>query len=342
MKKLSTKIVAILIVIFIFISSIARMTVYFLRYSPTAEIMNSSVFILAMMAMGFSSLTLFAFAINSIIVKRIYKINKIVKEIGSGKFDVKIDVDGHDEISSLMQNINLMSSELQANEYLSKEFAKNVSHEFKTPLSSIKGYSELIESGTLSKEEIIEYSRIIINEIDRLAILSKNMMQISLLDSVNIIKRDEQFSIDEQIRNVLQLTQLDWESKNINFDLDLEEINYVGNKELTFLIWQNLISNAIKFSKEFDTIQISLSKKDQVYFEIEDHGIGISEEDQKKIFNQFFVANTSRNKCGSGLGLSITKKIIEKLGGTITFTSQVNNGTTFFVSLKCNLGLTNK
>jgi signal transduction histidine kinase len=160
-------------------------------------------------------------------------------------------------------------------------------------------------------------------------------LQISLLDSSNLIRQDEEYFVDEQIRSVLQLTQLEWESKNIEFDLNLEEINYLGNKELTFQIWQNLISNAIKFSKENSKIRILLKKENEIFFEIEDFGQGISLVDQSKIFSQFFIANTSRNKSGSGLGLSITKKIVEKLGGSIHFESVENQGTIFYVKLLC-------
>ncbi len=337
MKKLSTKIVLILVCTFLLVSLTIRILIFAFQFTPTFEAMTSGKFFIGVMIIGFISLSLFAFAINQIIVKRIKNLNNVVLEIGKGKFEVQMEIDGHDEISSLTENINLMAKELKSNEYLSKEFAKNVSHEFKTPLSSIKGYSELIAKGSLTKAEITEYADIIIREIDRLADLSKNMLQISLLDTVNLVQKEDEFCVDEQIRNVLQLTQLEWESKNIEFDLDLEEINYKGNRELTFQIWQNLIANAIKFSKPNDSIQIRLYTRDKLYFEIQDHGVGISEEDQENIYDQFFIADKARNKSGSGLGLSITKKIVEKLGGTIRFSSQKNMGTTFYVCLESNI-----
>jgi len=336
MKKLSYKILAIQFLIFLLISSVARILIFIFDITPSATMLNSGHLFIGVMVVGFTSLALFSFAINRVIVKRIHKLNLAVKDIEKGHYEVQVDVDGNDEVSELMTNMNLMAKELHSNEYLSKEFSKNVSHEFKTPLSSIKGYAELIETGNLTKEETQEYSQIIIHEVDRLAKLSKNLLQISLLDSVNVIKQDEIYLIDEQIRSVLQLTQLEWEAKNIEFDLNLDSVEYIGNKELTFQIWQNLIANAIKFSPEKSVIRISLSKNENIEFEIEDHGQGISEEDQEKIFNQFFIADKSRNKSGSGLGLSITKSIVEKLGGTISFVSREKEGTTFKVILKCN------
>ena len=333
MRKLSTKIIGTLLLVFFSVSTIARILIVFVEETTIPELIGTGGFFLAMISMGFTSLTVFAIGVDFILVRRIKKLNTAILDIEKGEYQINVEIDGRDEISTLAKNLNLMAKELQANEYLNKDFARNVSHEFKTPLSSIKGYAELIEHGGLTKEEVTEYSEIIIHEIDRLAKLSHDLLQISLLDSVEIIKKDDTFSIDEQIRHVLQLTQLEWESKNIEFDLDLEELTTQGNKELTFQIWQNLIANAIKFTPENGKITIGLHEHGGIRFLITDTGIGISEENQKQIFNQFFLSDKSRNQSGSGLGLSITKKIVEKLGGSISFESQLNVGTTFSVVL---------
>ena len=333
MKKISTKIIGTLLLVFFFVSMIVRIVLVFVEETTIPELIGTGGFFLAMISMGFCSLMLFAIGVDFILVRRIKKMNTAILDIEKGKYEIYVETKGQDEISTLAKNINLMAKELQANEYLNKDFARNVSHEFKTPLSSIKGYAELIEQGGLTAAEVTEYSEIIIHEIDRLAKLSHDLLQISLLDSVGIIKKEDTFAIDEQIRNVLQLTQLEWEEKNIEFDLDLDEINTQGNKELTFQIWQNLIDNAIKFTPENGKIVIFLHEQNGICFQITDNGIGISEDNQKQIFNQFFLTDKSRNKSGTGLGLSITKKIVEKLGGTISFDSKLDVGTTFSVVL---------
>lgn len=333
MKKLSTKVVGMLLLVFFFISALMRLVILLLKGVPIYDMIGSGEFFLFMMMMGFASLSLFALSIDLVIVRRVRKLNAAIIDIEKGNYDVSIHVEGHDEIATLANNLSLMAKELQANEYLNKDFARNVSHEFKTPLSSIKGYAELIQTGNLSKAETDEYSDIIIQEIDRLAKLSRDLLQISLLDSVNIVKKDDSFSVDEQIRQVLQLTQIEWERKQLEFDLNLEEITIQGNKELTFQIWQNLIANAIKFTPESGKIAIDLHERDGVRFEIKDTGIGIAEADQKQIFNQFFITDKARNQSGTGLGLSITKKIVEKIGGRIFFESQSGLGTTFTVVL---------
>jgi signal transduction histidine kinase len=333
MKKISTKIIGTLLLVFFFVSMIVRIVLVFVEETTIPELIGTGGFFLAMISMGFCSLMLFAIGVDFILVRRIKKMNTAILDIEKGKYEIYVETKGQDEISTLAKNINLMAKELQANEYLNKDFARNVSHEFKTPLSSIKGYAELIELGGLTAAEVTEYSEIIIHEIDRLAKLSHDLLQISLLDNVGIIKKEDTFAIDEQIRNVLQLTQLEWEGKNIEFDLDLDEITTQGNKELTFQIWQNLIDNAIKFTPENGKIVIFLHEQNGICFQITDNGIGISEDNQKQIFNQFFLTDKSRNKSGTGLGLSITKKIVEKLGGTITFESKLDVGTTFSVVL---------
>lgn len=333
MKKLSIKIIVTLIAVFFSVTTLLRLIIVIIGYDPPIDKGIFDDMFIGIIIAGFLSLSIFSIAINFIIVKRIKTLNTAVKEIESGKYNIEVQMKGVDEIGTLMKNINTMAKELQANEYLSKNFVKNFSHEFKTPLSSLKGYSELIADGNLTQVKVKKYSDIIIGQIDKLTSLSKSMLQLSLLDSSEIVLTNEIFSVDEQIRNVLQFTQIEWEKKDIIFDLKLEDVQITSNKELTRQIWQNLISNAIKFSNKAGVIRILLSKKEKVHFLIQDYGQGISEENQKNIFNQFFIADKSRNKSGSGLGLSIVQKIVEKLGGEISFISKKDEGSTFHVTL---------
>lgn len=333
MKKLTVKIIVALIGVFFTVTILLRVILTISGYTPVIYRELFDEMFVGMISAGFLSLSLYSLIINFIIVRRIKRLNDAVKEIEKGKYDIEIKAKGKDEIGTLMTNINTMARELQANEYLSKNFVRSFSHELKTPLSSIKGYSELVAEGKTTQEEAKEYSQIIIKQIDKLTSLSKSMLQLSLLDSSEIVLKNERFSVDEQIRSVLLLTQLEWEEKNIAFNLELEDVHIIGNKELTQQIWQNLISNAIKFSENGGEIGIRLYKKDKLHFDIEDFGEGISEENQKNIFNQFFIADKSRNKSGSGLGLSIVKKILEKLEGEITFRSKKGEGSTFHVTL---------
>lgn len=270
----------------------------------------------------------------SMVVKPIKAISKASVEVANGKFDVHIQHNGKDEISDLVKNFNIMVQELKANEYLHKEFVSSVSHEFKTPLSSIQGFGKMLKKKDLSLREREEYTDIIIEESERLSNLSSNLLRLSKLDHQAVQHRKDTFDLDEQIRRVILLLQNQWESKLIELSVDLEEISYTGDEELLQQIWLNLMVNAIKFTPEKGTIKIFLESGDNhVYFTISDNGIGISASDQKRIFERFYKADKSRTKSGTGLGLSIVKKIAEIHGGKVTVESEPDKGSAFCVKL---------
>jgi len=292
---------------------------------------------------GVISVVLFAVALHLIVVKRIKKLNASTKEVAAGNFDIKISERGGDELAELAVNFNAMSAELKANEYLAKEFVRNISHEYKTPLSVIKAYAEWIEGECsekkIDKDTMAEYASIIMKEVDRMAILSKSMLELSLLDSTTIIKKDDQFSVKNQIGEILRIMQVRWADKNLEFDLKLEDFTITSNEQLLYQVWQNLISNAVKFSNNGGKIKIELKQSEsensvkELFFSITNGGEPLSSEDKEKIFNQFYMADKSRNTEGSGLGLAIVKSIVDKLGGQISVESREGVGTEFVVRL---------
>ena len=293
-------------------------------------------------AIGTIIVLAFGYAVNVTLVARIRKLKDATKEVARGNFDIKLEVIGGDEISELTESFRRMTAELKANEYLSKEFVKNVSHEFKTPLSVIRAYAELLETeaagGTLDPaflETVKAYAAIITAESDRMVRLSRNALELSLLDSTTMIKKEENVCPAEQIRDILRLMHFRWHEKKLTFDLRLDEVKLTANAGLLYQVWQNLLDNAIKYTMPGGTVKITLTHaSDGMLFEIADNGIGIRDGDKDKIFNQFFMADKAHNGEGSGLGLPIVKSIVEKLGGGITFESAEGRGTTFRVKLK--------
>lgn len=278
-------------------------------------------------------LVLFAYIINRIIVRRVQVLSKSVSAISQGKYDLTVPVQGNDELTELSENFNKMAAELQANAFLSKDFARYVSHEFKTPLSVIRSYAEAIQINS-ADSETSEYTQIIISETDRLAEMSKTILELCRLDSTTLVEKKDTFSPAEQIRSVILSNQLSWGAKHIAVLPDLDEFQIIGNEALTFRIWQNLIGNAIKFTEADGRIEVTLKKQgNNMQFTVADNGIGIAEEDKEKVYDLFFTGDRSRNKEGSGLGLPLTRAIVEKLGGTITFTSARGEGTAFTVIL---------
>jgi len=298
-------------------------------YGPDFE-NDRPYFFLMIMAVTVMIL-IFNFIMNRIIYKRMALLNSATTEVIQGNYDIEIEEGAKDEISDLIRNFNTMIKELKSNEYQNKEFVRNFSHELKTPLSAIKGYSDLMIDANLSKDEQLEYANIISNEADRLTELSKNMLLISLVDTNIIVPKLDEFNVSEQIRNVIQLTQLSWEEREIEFDIELPDKIIMSNKELLYQVWVNLLGNAIKFAPLKSEIKINLEiKEEELIFAISNKGT--IEEDLDKVFNLFFVIEESRTNNSSGVGLALTKKIVNKLNGSIQVKSS-NNVVTFVVNL---------
>jgi len=332
MRKVTFKIVIstiFVIIISMFIPNI--MWIFYGTYGEPANLTARVILFTGFVTVLFPILAL-NLMIDRIVVHRVRALNRATRKVMGGDFDISLEVDTDDEISDLMISFNKMAEELKNNEYLSKDFVRNFSHELKTPLSAIKGYSDLINEGKVSQQEILEYTNIISNESERLSHLSKNMLQISLLDSQTIIPKHDEYNVAEQIRNVIQLMQINWESKNIILDLNLKDVSICSNKELTYQIWTNLISNAIKFSNNNETIKMSLLDQETNIKFIIANTSDIPKEDVKRVFDLFFVSDKSRTSQSSGVGLTVTKKIILKLGGTIDVESK-DNQTIFYLTL---------
>ncbi|MBP2242079.1 signal transduction histidine kinase [Cytobacillus eiseniae] len=274
------------------------------------------------------------FIATKFISKPIRHISDVTKEVAKGNFEVHIDYQRKDEIGELASNFRLMAEELKNIEYLRKDFMRNVSHEFKTPISSIQGFVEVIKDRNLPSEKFDEYTDIIIEESKRLNNLSTNILRLSKLDNQMIQSKTTIFSLDEQLRRTILLLEEQWSKKNLALEIHLEKVSYKGNEELMQQLWINLIGNAIKFSYEKGTIYISLKKANDTFVvEIRDEGVGIAEESRSRIFEKFFQGDPSRSEKGNGLGLAIVKRIIEICNGTIHFDSQEGVGTCFTIKL---------
>ena len=277
-------------------------------------------------------IAVFFLLIYLLVLKRLFILNKAVQQVAKGDYTVAVPDKGNDEISTLSQNFNGMTKELQLNAMLNKNFVTYVSHEFKTPLAVIRMHAEALP--TCNETELTDYSEVILSETDKLTELSKNIIMLCRLDSTNIVEKKDVFMPSAQIKSFVLATQKLWSSKNITMDVDIEDFGITGNESLTHIIWQNLIGNASKFTQENGRIAVTLHKEHNLLkFSVSDDGIGIADADKEKIFNLFFMGDKSRNGEGSGIGLYLTKTIVEKLGGSISFTSEQGKGSCFTVVL---------
>lgn len=277
------------------------------------------------------------------IIEPLTQINEATKRIADGDYDVELESKREDEIGELTKNFNKMTKGLQSTESLQKDFINNVSHELKTPISSIEGFAEILKDKDLSDEEREEYANIVIEESERLLNLSTKILKLSKLHNQEKIINKQEISVDEQIRKAVNLLERKWKSKNLKINLSLEPEILIGDEDMLFQVWVNILDNAIKFSNENGEIDIKLYKeKNKIVAEIKDYGIGMPKPELEKIFERFYQVDKSHSGEGSGLGLAIVKRIIELFSGEIKVESEENKGTKFIIKLPSGIEKNNK
>lgn len=256
------------------------------------------------------------------------------KLVTAGDFDVRLPEKMREaEIMEMNINFNKMVKELSSMEMLQADFIQNISHEIKTPLAAIEGYTSLLYSEDLSEEQK-EYITMIQSSTRRLSYLTGNILKLSKLENQQIISEKDHFSLDEQLRQVVLLLEAYWSEKDLSMDIELSEVEFYGNEELLFQVWTNLLSNAIKFTPKGGSVAVRLKKERAcVRVEVEDSGIGMAKDIQEKIFDKFYQGEKHRNTEGNGLGLALVKKIVDLCGGTIEVKSEPDCGSVFTVEL---------
>lgn len=266
-------------------------------------------------------------------LKPIRSLIKATQEVARGNFLVRLEIKNNDEVSKLMENFNMMAKELGKIEIFRKDFISNVSHEFKTPVSSIHGFATLLQNTNLSNEQK-EYTDIIVSESSRLAKLSSNVLSLSKLENQEMRIEKKSYYLDEQLRRCLLLLEKNIEEKSIRLEIHMEKTKYYGSEELLGQVWINLIENAVKYSKHSGKIIVRCVKKENsTVVTIKDEGVGMSEETQERIFEKFYQGDKTHSTEGNGLGLALVKRIIDIAGGSIEVESKLDSGSAFIVSL---------
>ena len=262
------------------------------------------------------------------------ELTNATQEIAAGNFDVRIKLKGPIEVEKLGESFNTMAKELGSIETLRSDFVSNVSHEFKTPIVSIKGFAKLLKKDTLSEESRKEYLDIIIKESERLSQLAGNVLLLSKLENQSFAEELEDFSLDEQIRRAILVLEPVWKKKPIVFNVELEPVIYNASEELLQQVWINLFSNAVKFSNPGGEVAVALYKEDEtITVKVSDTGIGMDAETAKHLFDKFYQGDQSHATEGNGLGLSLVKRIVDICGGSVQVESELGKGSTFFVTL---------
>ena len=272
--------------------------------------------------------------IASMTGKQLQKIRVVLNELSKGNYTKKIPVPKQKNIfHDIIVDFNKTIDKLNSTVTLQNNFTSNFSHEFKTPIVSIKGYAEILrDNPNLPKEEFDKYLKIIIAETERLTNLSTSTLLISKLDSMQSIELNDVVKLDEQIEECILLLDNNLQTKNIDVELNLSRQTILANSDMLKEVWINLLTNAIKYNKVNGKITINLKKAERyIVISISDTGMGMDEKTQEHIFDKYFQGDSSHYKKGNGLGLSISRRIIELCGGTIKVSSKIDSGTTFTI-----------
>ena len=315
---------------------------YVIIHKPVSSIVNLSNQLTNLSYQTFALLFLAAFVVLALFTWIVYipirKIAQGANEYASGNFEAKIDVHSNDEIGYLAASLNYMANELNTLEEDQRKFVSNVSHDFRSPLTSIKGYVEAMLDGTIPVEMQDKYLNIILFETERLNKLTKSLLELNKFGSHGVMLDITSFDINHTIRMTVQTFEGTCMEKHISFNLILSGETLFVSADFSKIqqVLYNLIDNALKFSHANSAITIETTEKNEkVFVSVKDTGIGIPKDSIKKIWDRFYKTDLSRgkDKKGTGLGLSIVKEIIQAHGENINCISTEGVGTEFIFTL---------
>ena len=280
----------------------------------------------------------FGFANYNFYVKPMRTVAQTARKVAEGDFSVRLEEapeDGQkDEFAVLAEDFNTMVRELTGMETMRGDFISNVSHELKSPLAVISSSAASMGDETLTAAQREEYRQSILAAAERLNGLVTNILKLNKLENQEIYPAAQRYSLDEQLREAVLALEPLWDAKELELDIDLEELSIEADADLLELVWNNLLSNAIKFSAPAGLLRVTLRQEDErAAVTIQDTGCGMDEETQKHIFEKFYQGDPSRACQGNGLGLALVKRVLDIVGGEISVQSSPGEGSAFTVWL---------
>ena len=285
--------------------------------------------------------------VADIIVKPISRLTKVTDELAKGNYKVRVNYEGKDEISSLYASFNQMAVRLAKQETIRQQFISDVSHEFQTPLTAISGFATILKNENLTDEQRQKYADIILFNSNRLSHLSKNMLQLTLLDGEDTSLDKSEFPLIEQLNRVIEMEDNAALSKDIEIEFIHPKKEFIIEADESRMeqVWINLLSNAIKYTNEHGVVTVEVRRTaTELQVRFEDTGVGMSQDAISHIFERFYRQDKSRTIEGNGLGLSIVKRIIDLHHYKIDVESQEDVGSVFTVYIPYEMftGLTKK
>lgn len=274
------------------------------------------------------------------IERPVKEITEAAEKIMEGDFTVRItpshSIYSDGSFNKIIDCFNQMAEELSGTETLRTDFIANVSHELKTPLSVMQNYGTMLQKPGLSDEKRVEYAKSITDASRRLADLISNILKLNKLENQQIFPDMTTYNLGEQLCECLLGFEEIWEKKQLEIDTEIEDEVYVkADPEIMSLVWNNLFSNAIKFTDPGGMVTLHLKADDEFAFiQVSDTGCGISKEVGMRMFDKFYQGDTSHSTQGNGLGLALVKRIIDITGSDISVESELGKGTTFTVKMR--------
>ena len=326
------------------LSFTARLIIDFVVSSGNSDTENVIASVASSIAIG----TLLSFIAGSLFLKPLVELIRATKKVSEGDYSVQVDVGWAEkhtvrELSDLIKVFNEMARELNRTAMFNSDFIASFSHEFKTPLVSIRGFARQLYDGDLTPEQQKEFSKIILEETEYLSQLSFDTLLLTSLETSDIVSDKTEFQLDEQLRTCMLRLESQWTEKNIEISMELDEVRYFWNEQMLSHVWNNLFDNAVKFTPKDGSIFVSCQKNAGVItIRVRDSGVGIPRSALPHIFEKFYQADSSHATKGNGLGLPLAKKIVEQCGGRIGVQSEPGKGTEFTVVLPESGGLLGK
>ncbi len=338
-KKISSSVFG---AVWFFLTVAAVVTVAVLVYGMIPE--NSSALVRSMVMLAvILFLSLVCTGID--FVRRKITVNKPAQDIlaatdkiAAGDFSVRLRI-SHDyrrysQFDYIKENLNKMAAELAKTEVLHTDFISNVSHELKTPLAVIQNYAAALQNESIGAKTRQKYADTLVSASKRLTALVTNILKLNKLENQELTPEYEKVRLGDMLaETIVQFDEL-IESKNLELECDLDEVELVSCPNYLEIVWNNLLSNAIKFTDAGGKISVSVKRAEGgAVVKVSDTGCGISPETGAHIFEKFYQGDTSHSKEGNGLGLALVKKVIDVIGGEITVESEEGKGSTFTLRL---------
>lgn len=317
-----------------------------LTLSSTFEIMfarmgllsglNTSQQVLSVLFSALASLPIGA-ALTTVFIhfplRPIQRLMTAMNRLANGHFEERLDPGDFRPMKEMAHTFNALASELENTEMLRSDFVNSFSHEFKTPIVSIRGFARLLQRGDLTEAQRQEYLNIIVDESTRLSNMATNVLNLTKVEKQSILTAVTRFNLSEQVRKCILLLEKKWGPKEISIDAEFDEYFISADAELLEQVWLNLLDNAVKFSPRGGEIKVGVSRsEDMLLIELTNHGPQIPPEQMGRMYDKFWQGDAARASEGNGIGLSVTKRIVELHKGSISVES-TPQATTFAVLL---------